>query len=546
MKPRRIPIHGLNDYAEAEEEVKGIYVGRFRETINRLPNRLRLHRHEYYEVFYLEGNGAHFNDFLVFPITAPTLVFVSPGQVHRWYNADRLHGWIVCFTQELFDGSHPPPSPLLKHSFWYPENASPVLALPADAAEEIESIFAEMNREYASKSTGFEQALAALLRILFIRSERLYVQANSNMESDRSSALMREFRLALEENFHTMQSVGAYAKLLKVSSDRLGKSVQERSGRSAGEIIRQRLLLEAQRLLAHTEMAVSEIAYALNFQDPAFQSLLSPAHRSVSGRIPRGTFPRIDSSGAAMLSIRHRATPSPTRGVSRGDERLSSVLAFINAQTKSFPSDNMKTYQYNELGLENLILTDALEPQPGSRDVVVKFYAASLNYRDLLFAWGSYNPNPKFPAVPLSDGAGEVVATGKEVTRWKTGDRVCPIFMQGWINGPCDAAKGATSLGGGGEYAGVLREFGAFHEEGLIRIPDYLSFEQAATLPCAAVTAWNALVRVGKLKAGDTILTLGTGGVSIFALQFAKMHGTRHRYLEQRRQARPCPRTRRP
>jgi NADPH:quinone reductase-like Zn-dependent oxidoreductase len=196
-------------------------------------------------------------------------------------------------------------------------------------------------------------------------------------------------------------------------------------------------------------------------------------------------------------------------------------------QTKSSFSFHMKTYQYNQLGLENLILTDAPEPQPGPRDVVVKFHAASLNYRDLLFAWGSYNPKPKFPAVPLSDGAGAVVATGKEVTRWKTGDRVCPIFMQGWISGPCDSAKGATSLGGGGEYAGVLREFGAFHEEGLVRIPDHLSFEQAATLPCAAVTAWNALVRVGKVKAGDTILTLGTGAVSIFALQFAKMHGAR-------------------
>ncbi|HEY5705183.1 MAG TPA: NAD(P)-dependent alcohol dehydrogenase [Terrimicrobiaceae bacterium] len=187
----------------------------------------------------------------------------------------------------------------------------------------------------------------------------------------------------------------------------------------------------------------------------------------------------------------------------------------------------MKTYQYQRLGLENLILTDSPEPEPGPHEVVVKFHAASLNYRDLLFAWGSYNPNPKLPAVPFSDGAGEVVATGKEVSRWKIGDRVCPIFMQGWINGPCDAAKAATSLGGGGKHAGVLREVGAFHEEGLVRIPDELSFEQAATLPCAAVTAWNALVRVGKMKAGDTVLTLGTGGVSLFALQFARMHGGR-------------------
>jgi NADPH:quinone reductase-like Zn-dependent oxidoreductase len=187
----------------------------------------------------------------------------------------------------------------------------------------------------------------------------------------------------------------------------------------------------------------------------------------------------------------------------------------------------MKAYQYHQLGLENLVLTDTPEPQPGPREVVVKFHAASLNYRDLLLAWGRYNPNPKLPAVPLSDGAGEVVAIGGEVSRWKLGDRVCPIFMQGWIDGPRDTAKSETSLGGGGDYPGVLREFAAFHEEGLVRIPGHLSFEQAATLPCAAVTAWNALVRSGKLKASDTILVLGTGGVSIFALQFAKMHGAR-------------------
>lgn len=186
----------------------------------------------------------------------------------------------------------------------------------------------------------------------------------------------------------------------------------------------------------------------------------------------------------------------------------------------------MKSYQYHELGLKNLVLTDSPEPQPGSREAVVKFHAASLNYRDLLFAWGRYNPNPKFPAVPASDGAGEVVAIGKDVTRWKPGDRVCPIFMQGWIEGEPSEGHARTALGGG-DLAGVLREYGAFHENGLVRIPAHLSFEEAASLPCAAVTAWNALVQLGNVTAGDTVLILGTGGVSIFALQFAKMHGAR-------------------
>jgi AraC family transcriptional regulator, transcriptional activator of pobA len=283
MKPRRIPIHGLNDYAQPGEEIEGIYVGGFEETLDRLPNRLRMHRHDYYEVFYLAGVGAHFNDFTIFPITGPTLIFVSPGQIHRWNNAGGLHGWIVCFTQELFDRGLPPPSPLLRHSFWYPDDASPVLGLPTAAVEETQAIFAEMQREYLNKSEGFEEVLAAMLKILFIRSERIYQQVDSNMRPSRSSAIMREFRLALEENFRTTQSVGEYAKMLKISPERLGKAVHDRSGRPAGHIIRKRLLLEAQRLLAYTEMTISEIAYAINFQDPAY---FSRFFRRLTGQSP--------------------------------------------------------------------------------------------------------------------------------------------------------------------------------------------------------------------------------------------------------------------
>jgi len=187
----------------------------------------------------------------------------------------------------------------------------------------------------------------------------------------------------------------------------------------------------------------------------------------------------------------------------------------------------MKTYEYSKLGLENLTLVERSVPRPAAGEVVVKFHAASLNFRELLFARGLYNPNPRLPAIPGSDGAGEVTAVGEDVSRWKIGDRVCPIFMQGWLEGPLTPAKQGTSLGGGGDFDGTLREYGAFHEDGLVRIPDHLSYQEAATLPCAAVTAWNALVNVGRIKAGDTILTLGTGGVSVFAIQIAKLHGAR-------------------
>lgn len=186
----------------------------------------------------------------------------------------------------------------------------------------------------------------------------------------------------------------------------------------------------------------------------------------------------------------------------------------------------MKAYEVRQFGIENLALVERDEPQAAAREVVVKFHAASLNYRDLMFVKGTYHPKAKLPAVPFSDGAGEVVATGRDVTRWKIGDRVCPIFTQGWLEGAPTMQKNRTALGGG-DWDGVLREYGAFDESGLVKIPESLSFEEAATLPCAAVTAWNALVNSGNLKAGETVLTLGTGGVSIFALQFAKIHGAR-------------------
>lgn len=186
----------------------------------------------------------------------------------------------------------------------------------------------------------------------------------------------------------------------------------------------------------------------------------------------------------------------------------------------------MKAYEVRQFGIENLAPVEREEPQAAAREVVVKFHAASLNYRDLMFVKGAYHPKAKLPAVPFSDGAGEVVSVGREVTRWKTGDRVCPIFMQGWFEGEPSLQKNRTALGGG-DLDGVLREYGAFDENALVKIPESLSFEEAATLPCAAVTAWRALVNSGNLKAGDTVLTLGTGGVSIFAIQFAKIHGAR-------------------
>lgn len=185
----------------------------------------------------------------------------------------------------------------------------------------------------------------------------------------------------------------------------------------------------------------------------------------------------------------------------------------------------MKAYVINEFGIQNLSLEERPDPQPAAGEVLIKFHAASVNFRDLMVVKGTYNPRMKLPAIPFSDGAGEIIAVGEGVTRWSVGDRVMPIFAQRWFDGPANDENRRTALGADSQWDGVLRDFGAFSEESVVAIPQHLSYEEAATLPCAAITAWHAIVESGKAKAGEKILTLGTGGVSIFALQFAKMLG---------------------
>lgn len=176
-------------------------------------------------------------------------------------------------------------------------------------------------------------------------------------------------------------------------------------------------------------------------------------------------------------------------------------------------------------GLQNLALRERENPALGPSDVRLKMRAASLNFRDLLMVNGKYNPRQPLPLIPLSDGVGEVIEVGERVSRVKVGDRVCPIFAQQWFAGTPSKRALRSTLGG--PLDGTLAEECVFSEEGVVHVPDHLTDEQAATLPCAALTAWSALFTMGGLKPGDSVLVQGTGGVSIFALQFAQMMGAR-------------------
>lgn len=185
----------------------------------------------------------------------------------------------------------------------------------------------------------------------------------------------------------------------------------------------------------------------------------------------------------------------------------------------------MRVFEVSRFGLKSLTVAERPDPKPGPGQVLVRVRAVSLNFRDLLVVKGAYDPRMALPRVPCSDGAGEVVAVGGGVTRFKAGDRVAGIFMQNWLGGELTAARTKGALGG--DIDGVLAEQVVLPEDGLVKVPEHLGFEEAATLPCAAVTAWNALIEQGRIRAGDTVLLQGTGGVSIFALQLAKMAGAR-------------------
>ena len=186
----------------------------------------------------------------------------------------------------------------------------------------------------------------------------------------------------------------------------------------------------------------------------------------------------------------------------------------------------MRAYRIHDFeGVESYRIEDLPEPSPGPGEAVVRVRATSLNYRDLLVVKGLYSRNLPLPLIPLSDASGEVAAVGTGVTRVRPGDRVAAAFMPAWVAGEPNETKANSALGGA--VNGVLAEQIVINHEGLVKLPDHLSFEEAATLPCAGVTAWHALVHEGQVKAGETVLLLGTGGVSIFALQFARLSGAR-------------------
>jgi len=176
-----------------------------------------------------------------------------------------------------------------------------------------------------------------------------------------------------------------------------------------------------------------------------------------------------------------------------------------------------------KLDLEHLVLAERETPKPGAREILVRIRAASINPHDVYVIGGLYGPLP-LPLVPLADGAGEVAAVGPGVTRFSVGDRVTGAFVQRWTAGRLAPEMRSSTLGSGGRD-GVLAEYAIYDEDGAVKLPPTLSFEEASTLPIAGVTAWNALFGSYVVKPGDRVVVQGTGGVAMFAISLARAAG---------------------
>ena len=175
-------------------------------------------------------------------------------------------------------------------------------------------------------------------------------------------------------------------------------------------------------------------------------------------------------------------------------------------------------------GIENLKISTRPDPKPGPGQVLLRMRASSINYRDPIVPLKAYgSQSGDLPLIPVSDGVGDVIEIGAGVTRVKVGDRACPAYFQTWISGEPNTNRLTQSLGG--PLDGTMAELMCLSEEGVVKVPEYLTDLEASTLPCAALTAWSALVECGQIKPGEQLLIQGSGGVALFALQFAKMLG---------------------
>jgi len=272
MKRRGIPVYDLSEYRQTEWSARGLFVGTLEDAIAQRYHRPHPHSHPFFQAFLMSGRGGFMHDFREMAIRRPTLAFTTPGEVHAVKLTPGLKGIFLSFTQEFMDDQSPPPSRLLEFPFFFAPERPPVLPLDARAAAEFDGWFGAMLEEFEAGLRGAAEVIRAFLQIALTRAARLYLERHRPAfdEASRPSRLVRAFRLAVENRFAETTSLAAYAALLQVTPNHLNDTLREKTGRSAGALIRQRRLLEAKRLLSHSDLTASEIGYRLRFRDPSY------------------------------------------------------------------------------------------------------------------------------------------------------------------------------------------------------------------------------------------------------------------------------------
>jgi AraC family transcriptional regulator, transcriptional activator of pobA len=270
MNRRTIPAFEMSRVGRESLRREGFVVTSLVDSVLNDPRRLRPHYHDFFQMMLLRGQGKVMYDFHDDQVNGPTLFFLSPGQIHTLRPRRDFDGITVSFTQGFFDHRAAPPSTLFELPFFFATDISPLLKIPPGDSFRIAEVFVEMQREFNAAGAGAAEILRAWLRILFARVLRLLENKRPPVTPSRPSVLLRQFHLAVERGFRQERALADYARELDVTANHLNDVVRAETGRSAGSIVRQRRLLDAQRLLSHSDLTVSEIGYQTGFPDPSY------------------------------------------------------------------------------------------------------------------------------------------------------------------------------------------------------------------------------------------------------------------------------------
>lgn len=266
---KSVPLIPLKDFGSSPFLEHGIFVDAFADCVNARHWRMQVHRHDYVELFLLQGRGSVLIDFENHLLSGRSLVAIGPGRVHAW-QGDKVTGIYICFTQEFFDGASPPPSVLFDYPFMFGSELPSMIHLEPKQGAQVQNLFRDINREFKSRQKLAVEMIRHQLRSLMVHLSRLH--AATSPAAFTAVGLVRRFRLEIERSFRTSTSVRGYARALGVTTSHLNESLRLETGLTAGNLIRSRLVLEAKRLLLHSELTVAEIGYELGFKDPSYFS----------------------------------------------------------------------------------------------------------------------------------------------------------------------------------------------------------------------------------------------------------------------------------